>query len=63
MQQKQIVSSGSQAKENANRNPNRVKYLAKKRLQKAAQEAQTLLKVARGSLDAYQQVEIEAYAS
>lgn len=43
MQQKQIVSSGSQAKENANRNPNRVKYLAKKRLQKAAQAAQSLL--------------------
>jgi hypothetical protein len=35
------------------RNPNRVKYLAKKRLQKASLAAQELLDVARGSLDAY----------
>ena len=62
MQQKQIVSSGG-GKDNAHRNANRVRYLGLKRLQKAAQAAQALLEIAKGSLDAYQQVEIEAYAS
>lgn len=45
------------------RNPNRVKYLAKKRLQRAGLAAQELLNVAKESLNAYQQVEIEAYTS
>lgn len=64
MQQRQIITqAGAGGKEAQNRNPNRVKYLAKKRLQKASQAAQQLLTVAKGSLDAYQQLEIEAYAS
>lgn len=58
MQQKQIITQaaagGQNNKEAANRNPNRVKYLAKKRLQKAAQSAQALLDIARNSMDAYQ---------
>ena len=37
--------------------------MARKRLQKAAQSAQSLLDVAKNSLDAYQQVEVEAYSS
>jgi hypothetical protein len=35
------------------RNPNRVKYLAKKRLQRAGLAAQELLNVAKESLNAY----------
>lgn len=55
MQQKQIITQAAAGsnKDAANRNPNRVKYLAKKRLQKASQAAQNLLEVARNSLDAY----------
>ena len=62
MQQRQLVAQGGAASKDA-RNPNRVKYLAKKRLQRASQAGQELLNVAKGSLDAYQQVEIEAYSS
>lgn len=40
-----------------------MKYLAKKRLQKAYQASKKLFEVAKESLDAYQQVEVEAYAS
>ncbi len=57
MQQKQIITQAAAGnganKEAANRNPNRVKYLAKKRLQKASISAQQLLDVARNSMDAY----------
>lgn len=66
MQQRQIVAQGGQGVSGISkdaRNPNRVKYLAKKRLQKASLAAQALLDVARGSLDAFQQVEIEAYVA
>jgi hypothetical protein len=47
----------------ANRNPNRVKYHARKRLEKAYQAAKYLQEVAKESLDPYQQVEIEAYVA
>lgn len=59
MQQKKVVSQGGLLNPGAAvggkdaRNPNRVKFLAKKRLQKASIAAQNLLDVARGSLDAY----------
>jgi molybdopterin-biosynthesis enzyme MoeA-like protein len=46
-----------------NRNPNRVKYQARKRLQKAYQAAKYLESVAAESLDAYQQKEVEAYVA
>jgi|LauGreDrversion4_2_1035121.scaffolds.fasta_scaffold154539_1 hypothetical protein len=59
MLQRQIVAAAAKDA----RNPNRVKYLAKKRLQRVSQSAQELMKVAQGALDAYRQVEIEAYAS
>lgn len=49
MQQRQIVSQASKD----SRNPNRVKYLAKKRLQRAGLAAQELLNVAKESLNAY----------
>jgi signal recognition particle subunit SRP68 len=75
MQMRQIISGGataaSQAKaatdqdlhRMANRNPNRLKFHAIKRLQKAYQTAQQFLAVARESLDAYSQVEVEAYVA
>lgn len=45
------------------RNPNRLKVHARKRLQKAFVTAGKLLEVARESVDGYQQIEIEGYAS
>jgi len=59
MQQKKLISQNGQnlagtigISKDA-RNVNRIKCLAKKRLQKASFAAEELLKVARGSLDAY----------
>ncbi|CDW82493.1 signal recognition particle 68 kda protein [Stylonychia lemnae] len=71
MQMKQIISGGGQAKVGADpnlqqmfsRNPNRVKYHARKRLQKAFTSSKYLLKVSEDSLDAYRQKEVEAYVS
>ena len=45
------------------RNPNRLKHHAKKRLHKAFETSQYLGEVSKDSLDEYQQVEVEAYVS
>ena len=47
----------------ANRNPNRVKFHAMKRFQKAYIAAKKLKEVATATLDAYSQVEVDAYVS
>lgn len=46
-----------------NRNPNRLKFHARKRLHNAFNNAKYLQKVASESLDGYQQKEVEAYVS
>eukprot|EP00347_Sterkiella_histriomuscorum_P021997 403332041 len=73
MQMKQVISGQGAAQAKAsqdpnlqalfNRNPNRVKYHARKRLQKAYATAKDLQKVASESLDGYQQKEVEAYVA
>ena len=47
----------------ASRNPNRLKFHAKKRLQKAYQTAAQLEKLSKEVLDGYQHIEIQAYVA
>jgi signal recognition particle subunit SRP68 len=73
MQMRQIVSGQGAASNKLNqdagiqqlhqRNPNRLKFHARKRLQKAHASAKYLLEVAQQSLDGYQQKEVEAYVT